>query len=227
MEILSSLGLEPMIQGDIIECRIPPHRPDLTREVDLIEEVARIYGYDKIPVGGAVTHEVRPPARLEASRRAAGEVLTAAGYYEAITFTFIDDEEAALFGWDNSLAVDRRLRKTNGILRQGLLPSLLRARKTNQDVGNEDVRLFELSAVFPPADGGTLPAEYTQLGMISDGSLQDLRGRWRRWCGDLSRRRILKCGLCSLRGCARHGRGDFAAIGQCRGKEPGRDGLGG
>jgi phenylalanyl-tRNA synthetase beta chain len=174
--ILASLGLQPRRQEDVIACAIPPHRADLAREVDLIEEVARIHGYDKIPVGGAVTHEVRPPARLEASRRAVGEVLTAAGYFEAITFTFIDQEEADLFGWGNSLKVDPRLRKTNGVLRQGLLPSLLRARKTNQDVGNEEVRLFELSAVFPPTGQESLPAEYTQLGMITDGTLQDLRG---------------------------------------------------
>jgi phenylalanyl-tRNA synthetase beta chain len=174
--ILDSLGLVPQQLGQTIACAIPPHRADLAREVDLIEEIARIHGYDKIPVGGSVTHEVRPPARLESSRRAVGEVLAAAGYFEAITFTFIDDEEAELFGWLNSLVVDRRLRKTNGVLRQGLLPSLLRTRKTNQDAGNEDVRLFELSAVFPPTGKDSLPAEYTQLGMITDGTLQDLRG---------------------------------------------------
>ena len=173
--ILASLGLETRPQGDTIVCLIPPHRADLVREVDLIEEVARIHGYDQIPVGGSVTHEVRPPARLEASRRAVGEVLTAAGYFEAITFTFIDEEEAQLFGWSSSLKVDARLRKTNGVLRQGLLPSLLRARKANQDAGNEDIRLFELSAVFPPKGKDSLPAEYTQLGMITDGTLQDLR----------------------------------------------------
>ena len=174
--ILSSLHLDPRRRGDVIECGIPPHRADLAREVDLVEEVARIHGYDQIPVGGAVTHEVRPPARLEAARRAVGEALTAGGYFEAITFTFIDAEEAELFGWPNSLAVDPRLRKTNGVLRQGLLPSLLRARKTNQDAGNEGVRLFELAAVFPPRGGENLPDEYTQLGLLSDGPVQDVRG---------------------------------------------------
>jgi len=179
LAILDALGLAPTAAGETIDCEIPPHRPDLRREVDLIEEVARIHGYHRIPTGGAVTHQVTPPARQEAARKAAGAVLNAGGYFEAITFTFIDGAEAELFGWADSLAVDPRLRKRSGILRQGLLPSLLRARKANQDAGNEDVHLFELAAVFPPArgaDGQSLPGEYTQLGLLSDGTLQDVRG---------------------------------------------------
>ncbi len=180
VEILDSLGLQPKQTDGRIACIIPPHRPDLTREVDLIEEVARVHGFDKIPTGGAVTHEVTTLAPVENARRAAGETLNAAGYFEAITFTFIDEAESALFGWTDSLAVDTRLRKTNGTLRQGLLPSLLRARKANQDAGNEQVSLFELSAAFPPRvagkDGQALPDEYTQLALLTDGSLQELRG---------------------------------------------------
>ena len=178
--ILKVLGLEPVATADRIVCTIPPHRPDLRREVDLIEEVGRIHGFDKIPAAEAVTHQVTPPARAELARRSAGEVLNAAGYDEAVTFTFIDQAEAELFGWSNSLAVDPRLRKTNGTLRQGLLPSLLRARKVNQDAGAEDVRLFELASVFPPSEparaGDVLPAEYTQLGLLTDGTVQDVHG---------------------------------------------------
>ena len=178
--ILETLALQPTESDGAIACTVPPHRSDLSREVDLIEEVARIYGYDRIPTGGAVSHEVTPRARLESARKALGESLNGAGYHEAITFTFVDQAEGVLFGWPDSLTVDPRLRKRNGVLRQGLLPSLLRARKTNQDAGNENVNLFELSSVFPrlATAGGedALPAEYTQVGLITDGSLQDLRG---------------------------------------------------
>ncbi|NLF30513.1 MAG: phenylalanine--tRNA ligase subunit beta [Planctomycetes bacterium] len=177
--ILDALHLAPRRSGKSIKCTIPPHRPDLTREVDLIEEVGRIYGLDRIPIGGSVTHEVKPPSATESARREAGAVLNAAGYFEAITATFIDAAEAELFGWTGSLAVDPRLRKTNGVLRQGILPNLLRSWKVNQDAGNEDVRLFELAAVFPPApagDGGTLPAEYVQLALLTGGALTDVRG---------------------------------------------------
>lgn len=174
LAVLTSLGLQPREEGEVITCTVPPYRPDLTREIDLIEEVARIHGYDNIPAGGQVTHEVTSPSRLDLARKAVGEVLNAAGFYEAVTFTFIDREEAELFGWHNSLAVEKRIRKTNNVLREGLLPSLLRARKTNQDGGAERVDLFELSAVFPPKGEG-LPAEHTQLALLSDGSLQDVR----------------------------------------------------
>ncbi len=178
LAILDSLGLAPVDAGDTIECTIPPHRADLTREVDLIEEIGRIHGFDKIPTSGAVTHEVTPPAGVEAARKAVGTVLNAAGYFEAVTSSFLDAAEADLFGWANSLAVDPRLRKTNGLLRQGILPSLLRSRKVNQDAGAEDVHLFELSAVFPPAATGSeaLPEEYIQLALLTDAAGSDARG---------------------------------------------------
>ncbi len=180
VRILDALGLAPKRSGQSIRCTIPPHRPDLTREVDLIEEVGRIYGLDRIPIGGSVTHEVKPPSATETARREAAAVLNAAGYFEAITPTFIDGAEAELFGWRDSLAVDPRLRKTNGLLRQGILPNLLRSGKVNQDAGNEDVRLFELAAVFPPppagGDEGALPDEYVQLALLTGGALADVRG---------------------------------------------------
>ena len=177
--ILDALHLVPKHSGESITCAIPSHRPDLKREVDLIEEVGRIHGLDKIPIGGSVTHEVKPPSATESARREAGAVLNAAGYFEAITPTFIDAVEADLFGWTGSLAVDPRLRKTNGLLRQGILPNLLRSWKVNQDAGNEDVRLFELAAVFPPPPAGdeqTLPAEYVQLALLTGAELTDVRG---------------------------------------------------
>lgn len=173
--LLASLGLEPRDEGEALACTIPPHRRDLEREIDLIEEVARLHGFDQIPTGAKVTHEVRPPTRTEAGRHMVGEVLTAAGYFEAITFTFVDAEEARLFGWEHPLAVDPRIRKANNTLRQGVLPSLLRARKANQDAGNANVSLYELAAVFPPRDSG-LPDEHVQVALLTDGSLQDVRG---------------------------------------------------
>ena len=175
VEILQRLGLSPLVEGGRIACTIPPHRPDLRREIDLIEEVARLDGYAKIPVGGQVTHAVRGEALPQRTRRQIGRVLAAAGFDEAVTFTFIDRAEAELFGWAETVRVNPRVRKTNNVLRPTLLPSLLRACKANQDAGNADVSLFELAAVFPPGRG-TLPDEYVQIGMVTTGDLRDLRG---------------------------------------------------
>ena len=99
-EVLSRLGLEPKLARGRITCTIPSHRPDLTREVDLIEEVARLHGYDRIPTHGQVTHKVIGMSAEERARRELRSVLAGAGFDEAVTFSFIDDEEARLFAFE-------------------------------------------------------------------------------------------------------------------------------
>ncbi len=177
VEILAGLGLEPKLDGEKIACTIPSFRADLTREADLIEEVARMVGYDKITLLSKVAHPVRPMGLFERIRREAIHTLTASGYSEAITFSFIDAEEATLFGFDNVICVDKKVRRTNNALRPTLLPSLLRACKSNQAVGNPSVSLFEIAAVFPAGtDKESLPEEYIQLALVSTEGLQDVRG---------------------------------------------------
>jgi phenylalanyl-tRNA synthetase beta chain len=176
-EILQRLGLSVQSDADgRLACEIPSHRADLRREADLIEEVARIVGFDAIPVAAKVTHPVISQGHPERLRRETLRQLNAAGYNEAITFSFLDAEEAVRFGWDQPVCVDALVRKTNNALRPTIEPSLLRACKRNQDAGNAEVRLFELAAVFPPNTAGDLPEEYTQLALASTEGLRDLRG---------------------------------------------------
>ncbi|MBN1554530.1 MAG: phenylalanine--tRNA ligase subunit beta [Phycisphaerae bacterium] len=176
VDILNRLGLSPKLDGETIVCEIPPHRADLTREADLIEEIARLNGFDEIPTLNKVSHRVSSMGETERIRRMAMNTLAAAGYSEAVTFSFIDAEEAKLFGWDEPVCVDHRVRRTNNALRPTLLPSLLKAVKTNQDVGNTDVSLFELAAVFPPGGANGLPAEYIELALVSTRGQRDARG---------------------------------------------------
>jgi phenylalanyl-tRNA synthetase beta chain len=183
-QILAALGLAPMRRGERIICTIPPYRADLTREIDLIEEVGRIHGYDNIPVSGQVTHPVVPDTLATRIRRLAGEALAMAGFDEAVTFSFVDAVEAELFGHERCITVDKLTRKINNVLRPTLLPSLLSACKTNQNAGNDEVCLFEIAACFPAARGADdgkdddkkLPDEYTELALASTGDLAELRG---------------------------------------------------
>ena len=180
LEVLARLGLSPSLAGGEITCLIPAHRPDLAREVDLIEEVARVHGYEKIPIHERVCHRVAPPDRTERLRAGVRDVLSAAGFDEAITFSFVDDPEAALWGFEAGVRVDPTSRRTNNLLRPTVLPSLLRACRTNQDAGNAEVSLYELAAVFRlPAGGmaeGGLPDERVELGMVTQRQLPYLRG---------------------------------------------------
>ena len=176
MDILGKLELNPAATDGEIVCTIPPHRADLRREADLIEEVARMEGYDKIPVGSHVSHSITSEGLIEQTRRIAGRALAAAGFDEAITITFVDQADAALFGFDKTVDVDAVSRKTNNALRPTVLPNLLRVAKTNQDVGNNELHLFEISDVFVPAGEHDLPSEHVELGLLSTGDLRDLRG---------------------------------------------------
>ena len=174
--ILSSLGLSPQADGDAIRCTVPPYRSDLRREVDLIEEIARLETYDKVPTGKTIRHAVRTEGLAQQTRRRAGEVLAAAGFDEVITYGFNDADEAPLLAPGPVMAVDPLVRKSNNALRKTLLNSLLRAVKANQDAGNVDVSLFEMAAVFPPSQAHDLPDEHVELAMITTGPLRRLRG---------------------------------------------------
>jgi len=174
-EILDALGLSATLDDGRITCTIPPHRPDITREADLIEEVARIHGFDKIPVRSHVTHAVTDEGHTQNVRKQVTSLLAAAGFNEAVTFTFCDAQEAAMFGCEKPVCADKTVRKTNNALRPTLLPSLLRACKVNQDAGNADVSLFELAGVFPPGSGA-LPDESVELAMVTTADLRTLRG---------------------------------------------------
>ncbi|HDZ21088.1 hypothetical protein LCGC14_0017990 [marine sediment metagenome] len=176
VEILTTLGLAPTLSGETITCTIPPHRGDLRREVDLIEEIARVETYDKIPIGRHVRHEIHPAGPAQKARRRAGEVLAAAAFDEVIAYAFVDADEAALLAPGGVMSVDAAVRRSNNTLRKTLLNSLLRSVKTNQDAGNAHVSVFEIAAVFPPADDGQLPAEHVELALVTTGELRSLRG---------------------------------------------------
>jgi phenylalanyl-tRNA synthetase beta chain len=185
MEILAKLHLSPRMEGDKIICTIPPWRGDLVREVDLIEEIIRLEGYDKIPVTDRITHSISADNPVDRVRRQAAAAAQAGGFDEALTLTFIEPAEAALFCDAPAVCVDSLVRKTDNALRPTLIPSLLRVCKTNQDAGNADVDLFEISAVFPPTPAGrrgkpgprgAMDDEHLELAMVTTRDLAVLRG---------------------------------------------------
>jgi len=141
--------------------------------------VARCYGYDKVPTRPTI--EIRatvadPHQRLLA---AAGQYLNACGYFETISVDLVDKPLADLFAegdGSESLAVKDTARKGSNLLRKTLLGSLMTVLKTNVYAKNIPCRIFEISGTFvPSAKGGQLPVEWTQLALIADGDLRQLR----------------------------------------------------
>jgi phenylalanyl-tRNA synthetase beta chain len=180
MAILSALGFAVWTneQGtgeadDEICVRVPPHRLDVDREIDLIEEIARVHGYGHVPTLDRVTHAVKPEPVREKAARVIRSALVEAGFSETVTVTFIAEAEAAAFvgegtgGGSGALIHPQHGGWKADVLRPSVLPSLLAVRRTNQYAGIVDARVFETAEVYaqkgdpkqsPPAQQRVLAA---------------------------------------------------------------------
>ncbi len=197
LEILERLGFSPKQQGGSISCIVPSWRSDVYREADLVEEVARVYGYDKVPTENKIKIEVTP---LDARQKILDSIqtyLNGCGFYETISVTFIDDSIAAPFvsNTDKShLSVKDVSRKSTNLLRQTLLPSLFDVLKTNLNAKNKPCWIFEIADTFVPADdkGKYLPVEKNKLALAGDFDLRYLRGVIEGLVGNLNKEIVLK-----------------------------------
>jgi phenylalanyl-tRNA synthetase beta chain len=171
--LLERLELESTGFDNSLEVSIPSFRRDLNQEIDLIEEVARLYGYDNIGRdrdagrGGyvfAVRHE------SDRSRQSVCDYMSARGFIEVITTSFMDPEDPVRIGWKESdprrkaLPIENPLTAIQSHLRTSLLPGLLHVVKRNPPGEHEGLRLFEMGKVFIPAPNGAgLPTEELHL----------------------------------------------------------------
>lgn len=173
VDILSRLGFE-VSGGDVLDVVAPSFRPDVTRPADLVEEVARLYGYDKIPerVRVGTGAGFSPDDRL---LRRIGSVLTGMGIHEAATLSFVAEEDLRRMGHDGGVVrVRNPLRDDQAVLRPTLLPGLLEAVRFNVGYGAKRVALFETGRVFldrPDDDDPRIPAQPQRLGVLVLGPL--------------------------------------------------------
>jgi len=181
IRILLALSFGPRHKNDLIVCSVPSWRNDVCREVDVIEEVARVYGYGKIPTEQKIRIEVVPVDARHKSAKSIATYLNSCGFYETINVGFVDDSVAELFtdrDANEHLGVRDVSRKSANLLRQTLIGSLLAVLKTNLNAGSLSCRIFEIADTFVPADrqGGSLPIEKTKVALVCDSNLRDLRG---------------------------------------------------
>ena len=150
VEALSRLGLE-VVEGDATVAVLPPaFRFDLQIEEDLIEEVARVVGYDQLPDTPPVA-PITPKLRREARRGpfAVRRLLASLGYQETINFSFVEARwERELAGNDDPVKVLNPIASQMSVMRSSLLGSLVSVLKFNLDRKAERVRLFELGRVY-------------------------------------------------------------------------------
>ncbi len=172
---LQPLGIEVQGTGDDIVATPPAFRPDLEREVDLVEEVARRIGFASI--GRTVPkprEQIGGLTRAQRDRRLAADALVGAGFSEAVTLPLVGlgDLERAGAPIDRVVAVANPLRAEDSVLRTRIMPGLLRAVAANQARGLTDVRLFEVGRVFLAPTKGLLPDERVQIAGVLAGSIR-------------------------------------------------------
>ncbi len=167
--IFTALGMQVLATADGWMVTAPSSRFDIEREEDLIEEVARIHGYDRIPThppAGALALSPEPEARL--GELAVREQLAARGYYEAINLSFVPAELLARWGFaDGMVPLANPLSADLAVMRPSLLPGLIESLRHNRARQQERVRLFELARVFAAGDP---PVETPSLAIAACGA---------------------------------------------------------
>lgn len=179
--ILEALGFR--IEGEM--AHVPSWRPDILGEADLVEEVARVASLSRlegVPLprrGPAIPRPVltRDQRRLSAARRAMASI----GYDECVTYAFIDETAAALFGGGGDRGrIDNPIAADLSHLRPSLLPGLLRAAARNQARGFMDLALFEASETFHGAEPGEQRTEVAGL-LVGRAAQKGVHGAARPW----------------------------------------------
>ena len=178
VESLARLRLSPVLNGERIDVSVPSDRLDLNYEIDLVEEVARVIGYDRIPVRDEIQIRTTAPDPRQKAERKIRTALVGAGYFEALTFSFVTDSLADAFLPPTGVAlpaVDPRVRKADAKLRPSLLPGLLEAVRRNDFNGVPGAKLFETGSAFWIDAEGQLQ-EHAHLGMVGGSDYRDCRG---------------------------------------------------
>ena len=155
LRILASLGFEVAASPDGWSVTVPARRVDVVREVDLIEEIARHNGFDRIAGRFPALRQRSAGIDPRISRaRQLRAIMTGAGFSEANSFGFIGRSLAAPFGGDHDLvAIANPLSENFGVLRPSLLPGLVAAVAHNRHREQRDVRLFEIGSRFTRSGG--------------------------------------------------------------------------
>lgn len=165
-------GLGSVEGASSVEATVPTFRPDIEREIDLVEEVARHHGYNNISrtVPRSGSHAGGLTARQREQRKVR-DLLVGAGLLEAMTFSLVAPADLTRAGLPAAgIEVENPLRAEESLLRPALLPGLLRSVAFNAAHGTPNVALFEVGHVFgTPIEGETLPDERDHLAVALSG----------------------------------------------------------
>jgi phenylalanyl-tRNA synthetase beta chain len=187
---LNSIGFEATEDNGIVTATVPHFRGDIHREIDLVEEVGRVHGYENIEIVESIEVRVPDSGGESASRQAVLDALAGMDFIECVTHSLISVKAAEYFLYEGQkpLTIDDDRASAEPALRPSLLPSLLTVRKHNEDNGVKHLRLAELGSVFYLE--GDSHTERTELALLIDAKESDpigeIRGVINRICSILT-----------------------------------------
>ncbi len=191
---LKSIGFEAVSNQDNINVEIPSWRGDVSLQADIYEEVARVYGFDKIPAelpAVSVDPDFENLPNIDVVNSRARHALKGLGYFEAITYTFVPDTHHEAMGYDQDsvIKVLNPIAETMKVMRVSMIPGLLDAVRYNLNHRNMDVKLFEIGKTYhpkreqehygdKPSPSQTIASEQGVLCMLLSGNVID-RENWK------------------------------------------------
>jgi phenylalanyl-tRNA synthetase beta chain len=170
-EILASLGLETEVLDGAWNVIPPSYRFDIAIEDDLVEEVARIYGYDRIPEATATANmPLGPVSEASVDLDLVANALVARDYFEVITYSFVDAEaDNAVSGESNELVLSNPISSEMSVMRSSLWTGMLEVAAKNAARQQDRVRIFEVGKTYH----GSLqkPVEVVRVGALAQGGV--------------------------------------------------------
>ncbi|MDQ0215454.1 phenylalanyl-tRNA synthetase beta chain [Oikeobacillus pervagus] len=164
--IFTSLKFENVVDGHTFQVTVPTRRGDITIEEDLVEEVARLYGYDRLPttlpVGVAIPGGL---TKYQEKRRVVRHLLEGAGLYQALTYSLTSEEKSTQFALNKreSIGLAMPMSEERSFLRQSIIPQLLESVSYNVARRNDAVGFYELGTIFLKNNENELPEEREHL----------------------------------------------------------------
>jgi phenylalanyl-tRNA synthetase beta chain len=171
MGIFERMGCKvEKVNADTLSVQTPVHRKDLEREVDLIEEVARLHGVEKfLPSTPMIPMRPTRPYRQAKIERTARETLVPLGFWEVINYTFVNSNDWVAMGFpkESMVALRNPMSSEQDVLRMSLLPGLMKNISRNMDQGEAIVRVFEIGRVMRLSPKGEFVEETVLAGAAS------------------------------------------------------------
>lgn len=164
---------------DNLTVEVPSFRGDVYREVDLIEEVARIHGYDKIPAESNIRVKLTQDNIFDKVTEKTKSVISGLGFDEVITDSIVgelQEKHGNIWSDDSSIKIMNPIRQDENLLRKALVHNLLRVKKHNQNYGVEKTNIYELSKIYLPRGDGEMPEEKECLSILGEEGFLSLKG---------------------------------------------------